>query len=263
MQEVIIAIGLGAASGVLGIAAYRMRWAWLGWLTLAPLAVAVYLYSPIAAGLAGFVCGTLLVGGSRLTVLPAVVRGARLIEAIIATGHGLVWGVVFGLAAWLWPDGVPAWGAVVIPVAAVVLALEYRPRRHFEVPRYWSWFQGSQAGALPVVHIARLGSDLVIPALLALAAVVPVMLLVQLPPAGVTVAVAVTSMLFVTGALAFGFASYRRVVRRVESGASIRVAAVAAAPAEFDPRSPAYRDVEGLIARYQPHIDRAIAQAHS
>ena len=49
--------GLGAASGVLGVAAYRFRWAWLGWLTLAQLAAAVYLYSPLLAAWPGACAG--------------------------------------------------------------------------------------------------------------------------------------------------------------------------------------------------------------
>jgi hypothetical protein len=54
MQEVIIAVGWGAASGLLAILTVRLRQAWLGWLMLAPLAAAAYLLSPIAAALAGF-----------------------------------------------------------------------------------------------------------------------------------------------------------------------------------------------------------------
>jgi predicted amidohydrolase len=256
MQEVIIAVGLGGASGILGILAYRFRVAWLGWLTLAPLSAAVYLYSPLAAGLAGAVCGALLADGNRQVSMPAVIRGARLVEAAITGWHALWWGLVFALAAWLWPNGVPAWGAVVMPAAAVVLSVGYG----ILGPRYWSWFLGSQDGSLPVVHIARLGSDLVIPALLALSATVPVMLLVQFPPSAVTVAVAAASILVVAGSLGFGLASYRRAAGRVEEGEPIRVAAVAAAPLEFDTRSPAYRDVDGLIARYQPHVARAIEE---
>jgi metal-dependent amidase/aminoacylase/carboxypeptidase family protein/predicted amidohydrolase len=257
MQEVIIAVGLGAASGILGILAYRLRLAWLGWLTLAPLAVAVYLYSPIAAGLAGAVCGALIAAGNRQLSLPAVVRGARLVEAAITAWVALVWGLVFALAAWLWPDGVPVWGVVIMPASAVVLSAAYG---RFRAPLYWSWFLGSQDGSLPVVHIARLGSDLAIPALLALSATVPVILLVQLPPSGVTVAVAIASILVIAGALGFGFVSYRRAVARVEQGTSVHIAAVGAAPIEFDPWSPAYRDVDGLIGRCQPLVARAIAE---
>jgi predicted amidohydrolase len=254
----IIAVGLGAASGILGVVAYRFGLAWLAWLTLAPLAVAVYVSSPIAAALAGAICGALITGGNRQVSLPAIVRGARLVEAGITTWVALFWGLVFGLAAWLWPDGVPAWGAVIMPAAAVVLSLAYG---RFLAPRFWSWFLGSQDRALPVVHIARLGTDLVIPALLALSATVPVILLVQLPPSPATIAAAVAATLVVAGALGFGFVSYRRAVARLDAGAPLRVAAVAAAPVEFDPWSAAYRDVGAVIGSYQPVVARAIAEA--
>ncbi len=143
---------------------------------------------------------------------------------------------MFGLAAWLWPDGVPASGAVIMPAAAVVLSLSYG---RFLAPRFWSWFLGSQNRAVPVVHIARLGTDLAIPALLALSATVPVILLVHLPPSLASVVVAVVSTLVVAGALGIGFVSYRRAVARLDGGAPLRVAAVAAAPIEFDPWSAA------------------------
>lgn len=257
MQAIISAILLGGASGLLGIVAYRFRLAWLGWLTLAPLAAAVYLYSPLAAGLAGGMCGTLLFGADRQVSLPAILRGARLVEAFNTAWLAMYWGLVFAVAAWLWPDGVPAWGALIMPAAAVVLSLTYG---RFLSPFYWSWFLGSQDKALPVVHIARLGSDLIIPALLALSATVPAILLVQLPPSAATVAVAVAAILVVAGALWFGFASYRHAVGRAETEDSVRVAAVAVSPVEFDEKTPAYSDIEGTIARYQPHIERAIAQ---
>jgi len=144
-----------------------------------------------------------------------------------------------------------------MPAAAVVLSVTYG---RFLSPYYWSWFLGSQDMALPVVHIARLGGDLIIPALLALSGSAPAILLVQLPPSSATVAVALASILVVAGALTFGFASYRRSVARVEAGETVRVAAVAASPVEFDEKAPAYSDIEGTIARYQPHIARAIAQ---
>jgi apolipoprotein N-acyltransferase len=174
---------------------------------------------------------------------------------------------VSALAAWLWPDGVPAWGAVVMPVAAFVMVATPRfaalpghagARRRCAI---FDPFLCSQERWLPVVHIARLGSDLVIAPLLALTATVPVMLLVQLAPTGPTVAVAVASVLVVAGALGFGFASYRRAVRRVQEGDSLRVAAVSVDD-QYDgySRSPAYRDVEGRIRKYQPQVARAVAE---
>jgi apolipoprotein N-acyltransferase len=112
-----------------------------------------------------------------------------------------------------------------------------------------------------VVHVARLGSDLVIPPLLALASSVPVMLLAQLPPSATTAAVAGAAALVVAGALWFGFASYRRTIRLVGEGQLLRAAAISVDDS-FDgcSRSPAYRDVEARIGKYQPHIARAAAQ---
>ena len=77
--------------------------AWLGWLTLAPLATAVYLYPPLLAGVAGAVCGLLLAASDRQMLRPAVNRGARLDEARYVAAAALLWAGVFALAAWLWP----------------------------------------------------------------------------------------------------------------------------------------------------------------
>ncbi len=126
MRDVIVALGLGAASGVLGVVAYRFRFAWLGWLTLAPLATAVYLYAPLPAGLAGGVCGALLAASNRQMSRPAASRGARRVEALFVVAVALLWAGVFAPAAWLWPNGVPAWGALIMPAAAVAVSLYHR-----------------------------------------------------------------------------------------------------------------------------------------
>ena len=264
MRDVLAAVGLGAASGVLGVLAYRFRWAWLGWLTLAPLATAVYLYSPLLAGLAGGVCGLLLAASNRQTSRPAVYRGASAVihlagisgEALFAVAVTLLWAGVFALAAWLWPNGVPAWGALIMPAAAVAVSLYDR----VGAPRYQSWFLGTQDGVLLVVHIARAGPTLVIPALLALSAAVPVTLLAQRPPSAAAIGAAAAAAVVIAAALAFGRASYRRAIARAGRGQLLRVAAVSASPAAFDPlHVPGYSDVDATITRYQPHIAAAIA----
>jgi predicted amidohydrolase len=261
VQQAIIAVGLGAAGGILAVLAPRVPW--LAWLMLAPLAVAVYLYSPLDAAVAGAVFGVfgwaLAAWGMRLPwVFPAMVTA---ISAVFAAA-------VCALAAWAWPPGVPAWGALVMPAAAVVLSGAPRlggyggPMARFEDP-----FPRSQEAWLPVVHAARplAGSDLVIPALLGLAASVPVMLLVHLPPSAVTVAAAIASILVVASALGFGLAGYRRAVGRAQRGPSLRVAAVSVdgnASPWIDggqSRAPVYRDVGGTIGRYQPQVARAAA----
>jgi apolipoprotein N-acyltransferase len=258
MEEVSIALGLGAATGLLAILAVRVRSAWLGWLMLGPLAATLYLFTPLVAALAGVTAGALYTAaGMREIRLPASF-------AVIMTGvAAAIWGVVSALAAWLWPGGVPAWGAVAVPAAAFMLSAAMRfgalPGQAGAV-RYADPFLRSQERSLPVVHIARLGSDLVIAPLLALAATVPVLLLVHVPPSVASDVVAAISILVVAGALAFGFASYRRAVRRLRAGEPVRVAAVSA-DATFDgySRSPAYRDVDARIRQFEPLVARAIA----
>ena len=255
MQGVIIAAGLGVVSGLLAVVARRVPV--LGWLILAPLAAAVYLAPPVAAGLAGAVAGA-------LAVAPSVGGIPRWAKAGVIAISAICWDVVYGLAAWLWPPGVLAWAAVIMPAAALALSAVTRfaaPPGYGGGSRFADCFLRCQQRWLPVVHVARLGSDLVIPSLLALAASIPVMLLVQQPPTAATAAAAGAAALVVAGALGFGFASYRRAVGRVRQGPSLRVAAISVDdPFDGCPRSPAYRDVEARIGRYQPHIARAAAQ---
>jgi len=256
MSEITVAVALGGISGLLTILAYRFRLAWLGWLLFAPLAAAVYWSSPLPAGLAG--------AGFGILAWSPIIWGRfpRMGEVVVTAITAISSGAVFALAAWLWPNGFPAWGALVMPIAAVVLSGAPRLGGYGgPFPRWGDPFLGSQDEALPVVHIARLGSDLAIPALLALSATVPVMLLVVLPPSPATVAVAVVAGLVLGSALSFGLASYRRAVHRVEAGDSLLVAAVSVdAPFDGYTRSPAYQDDAGTVRRYQPHVARAIAQ---
>jgi apolipoprotein N-acyltransferase len=254
MQAAIAAVGLGAVSGLLAVAARRVPV--LGWLILAPLAAVVYLASPAAAGLAGAVAGA-------LAVAPAAGGIPRWATAGVIAITAACWGVVYGLAAWLWPPGAPAWAAVIMPAAALALAAVTRfaaPPGYGGGSRFADCFLRSQQRWLPVVHVARLGTDLVIAPLLALAASIPVMLLSQLPPAAATVGAAAVTALVVAGALGFGAASYRHAIARVRQAPPVRVAAISVDdPFDGCPRSPAYRDVEARIGKYQPHIDRAAA----
>jgi hypothetical protein len=132
-----------------------------------------------------------------------------------------------------------------MPAALIVVGFEFG----ILSPHYMSWFLGSQATAPPAVHIARLGGELTIPPRLALTATVPVLLLVQVPPSLPSLAVSVLSILVVAATLGFGWATYRRVLHRDRDGRTARVAVVAAAPEENDYGSPAYHDIDGLVAR--------------
>jgi hypothetical protein len=113
VMDALIAVGLGGATGLLAVLARRLPL--LGWLMLVPLAAAVYLYSPLTAALAGAAAGGIAaIPGTA--GLPSPVK-------IIAAGADVVgWAVVMAVAAWLWPDRTPAWGALVMPAAAAALA---------------------------------------------------------------------------------------------------------------------------------------------
>jgi predicted amidohydrolase len=255
MQGFVIAVGLGVLSGLLAIFARQVPV--FGWLILMPLAAAAYLSSPVAAGVAGVVAGA-------LAFAPTIGGLPRRVKALMIGVAALNWGVVYAFAAWLWPPHVPAWGVLIMPVAAVLLSAVPRfaaPPGYGGAARFTDCFLSSQQPWLPVVHVARLGSDLLIPPLLALAATVPVMLLVHLPPSPVTIAAAGAAILVVAGALGFGVASYRAAVRHIGQAETLRVAAVSVDDA-FDgyAHSPAYRDVEARIRAYQPHVERVARQ---
>ena len=79
-------------------------------------------------------------------------------------------------------------------------------------------------------------------------------LLAQRPTSGAAVVV-------IAAALPFGQSSYRRAIDRAGRGQLLRVAAVAASPAAFDPlHVPGFSDLDATVTRYQPHIASAIAQ---
>ena len=90
--------------------------------------------------------------------------------------------------------------ATTIPYGLLVLSGPLWARRP---PYYCSWFLGSQAGALPVVHIARFGGDLSI----LLSATVPVMLLAEVPP---TLASTTGIVVLVLASAVASITSYRR-----------------------------------------------------
>lgn len=256
MVHLAYAVLLGAASGALAVLARRLPV--LGWLMLGPLAAAVYLYSPVAAGLAG------LVAGAVASAPPIWGRGPSRASDTLTMGlEAAIWAVAFGVAGWLWPDGAPAWGAVVIPLAALVVSATPRfaaPPGHGGGPRYADAFLASQQGWLPAVHIARLGTDLLLPPLLGLAATVPVMLLVHWPPSPASVLAAAAALLLVAAALAWGWASFGRAVAHVGTAPTLRAAAISVdAPFQTYATSPAYGDVEARIAAFQQQVARSIA----
>lgn len=251
MVTIVFALGLGLSSGLLIIAA--ARFAVLGWLMLAPLCAAVYLLPAPLAAVAGVVFGALsFVPNNWGRLAPAT-------EMILLVPNCIVWGAGCALAAWAWPDSMPAWGALIFPLS-IAAAMAIPPLAG--APRFGgNPTLRSQERWLPVVHIARLGHDLFVTALLALSASIPAMLLVQIPPVGSTLLSAGLAAIVVALGLAFGFASYHNAALRASIGSKLRVAAISVAGNRtriFDPATSA--DVAGTIQAYAPLVAKATAE---
>jgi len=246
-----LGLGLGLASGLLGILA--RRWAWIGWGMLAPLCAAIYLSPPPAAGLVGLLTGVLLAAPTVWGHFPF----NRRIEVALTTLFAFVFGGASALAAVLWPDNAPTWGILIFPLVMVgaCALLERQGGRLANGPII------SQEGRLPVVHIARLGGDLAVSALLAVSAAVLATLLVALPPARETIIAAAVGAAMVVCALAVGIMSYRFRLRRIRRAPLIRVAAISVdAPVSGVVTIMPEGDVDATIRRYEPHVLRALAE---
>ena len=224
----------------------------VGWFVLLPVALLALLRSPLEAGLAAALVGGL---ASAAAVWSRTLR--RLVPLTAATS-AVSWGVSAALAAWL-AEG--PWLVVAFPLAMVAAVL---PLRLFAAPRWvYNPLARTQQPWLVVVHTARLGGDLMTTAVLATASTS-----VALALCGYLWAAAAGTG-FVVAMLAFGWASLRRATRRAGQGSPHRVAAVVVdgKPPEhgeltgtWPVESPEYRDVEGTLARYRPHVEEAARQ---
>jgi predicted amidohydrolase len=246
-----LASALGAGSGLLILSA--TRFALLGWIMLTPLCAAVYWLPPPFAALAGLIAGACSVVPNNWG------RLFRHIEIIMVISTGILWGVSCALAAWLWPNDSPGWGALLFPIFIVIATAI--PELN-GAPRFGANpFLRSQERWLPVVHVVRLGHDLFIAALLALSATIPAMLLVQAPSRDSTVLSVTFAAVVIVGALMFGWTSYRTAVRRASMGPLVRVAAVAIAGHRIRLSDSAMNaDVEGTIRAYEPLMQEAIGK---
>jgi uroporphyrinogen-III decarboxylase len=150
-----------------------------------------------------------------------------------------------------------------VEVEALGAPVDYRTRDTIPTESRHIWDHPDQVhvpedfldcGRVPVVLQA-------VSALLALAASVPAILLVHVPPAPASVVSAAVAAGLTLAALAFGVRSYRAALRRVDGSPRLRVAAVSVDGDKLPgpTTGPAYGDVEGTIARYRPHLARAIA----
>lgn len=244
----LLTIGLGLSAARLPV---------LAWVALTPLGVATYRMSPLAAALAG------AMAGAALVVPPFLSRSMRPILPIACGSSAVSWGLASALVATFWPDGQPAWGALLIPALSVAAVY---PLYLVGAPRWGANpLLRTQERWLPVVHIARLGSDLFVSAALGISAAIVALLVVEAPPSKSTLLAAGLAAVVLTGAVTYGFTSYRTAKRRLVSSRTLRVAAVACdgppPSAELDGlwplRSPDYADVEVTLRRYEPLVAAA------
>ena len=224
----------------------------IGWCAVLPLALLALLRTPLEAGLAAALVGGLASAAGVWS------RTLRHLVPLTAATSAVSWGVSVALAAWLAPG---PWLVVALPLAVVAALL---PLRLLGAPRFANNpLARTQQPWLVVVHTARLGGDLMTTAVLATASTS-----VALALCGYLGAAAAGGG-FVVAVLAFGWASLRRATSRVGRGSPRRVAAVVVdgKPPEhgeltgtWPAESPEYRDVEGTLARYRPHVEDAARQ---
>jgi apolipoprotein N-acyltransferase len=226
-----------------------------GWFVLLPVVLLMLLRSPLEAGLAAAIVGGL---ASASTVWS---RTLRALVPLSAIPSAISWGASTSLVAWLVPK---PWFVVAFPLAIIAATF---PLRILGAPRFVNNpLVRTQEAWLVVVHTARLGGELLTTALLATASAS-----VASAIAGYLTSAA-AGALFVATTLALGWASLRRAIRRAEHGRPVRVAAVVVdgKPPEngeltglWPTESREYRDVDGTLARYRTHVERAAREGAS
>ena len=265
MNQLWIALFGGAATGGLVLAASRRPL--LAWLALTPLAVVSLSTGPAATACSGLVAGA--VANARAAWNPTL-RPLLLLNTSVG---GLSWALSFAALSWFVQRTSPAVLVVGLPAASVVATL---PARFAGAPRWTSNpLACTQEPWLPVVHTGRLGGDLVTTATLAMPSAALTLLAATAfglgSSASALLSAAVGALLWTALMLWYGRSSSRSAAQRAADYPTLRVAAVVVdGPNPEDGQvtglwpmqSPAYRDVEGTLQRYAPHIARA-AQANA
>lgn len=260
MTNLQLSLGLGLMTGILG--AFALRVPILAWIALAPLGVAISELPPGTAALSGAISAVAIVSPSfpTRTLRPLLLLGT----AISVASWG---GASAGIAA-LWPDGDTAWAVLAVPLFSLLSVL---PLRIAGAPRTaTNPLARTQERWLPVVHIARLGSDLFVTAALGISSGITTVLILN----GIhgawrvdTLVAATLSGVLLASVLAFGLWSYRQTRLRLTERRKLRVAAVVcdgAPPASqhdgFWPlQSPEYANVHSTMERYAGHVSAAVA----
>jgi predicted amidohydrolase len=261
MNQLALAIALGLSSALLFGLAHRPRWAALAWIALVPLDHVVLSMTPayvvVAAALTGM-----------LSTTPVVVdRTQQGLIRLVALSSALAWSAAFGCSAWLYQHLPTPWtGALILPLAAVGALL---PLRIAGAPRWvYNPIARTQEPCLPVVHIAQLGGDLLVAAVLAaVSGGIAVLLGAESPRADHWLAASV-AISCSASALVYGAVRFRAAKRAADSAVRVRMAAIAVNVPPPDDRpftglwavqSPRARDVSFALSRYELPVKQAAA----
>ncbi len=245
-----ISVALGLAGGLLYVLTWRLRIA--AWVALMPLAAVAWLAAPAAAAAAGLVFGAI----AAMPGLWGRVPFNRRFERITMAADAALSAAVLAAAAWAWPARTPAWGLVVFPAA--MLAVTGLPER--SAGRLANGVLTIAQRYLTLVHVARLGHDQAVTALLAVWSALPVVLFAHWPPAAGTIASCAVAGVAVAAGLACGRLSLRRAIRAADAASQTRVAAVAT-DLDVASQTPG-QDARGRLAQvidaYEPLVGRAM-----
>lgn len=261
MNQLGLATALGLSSALLFWLALRPRWAALAWFALIPLDHVVLSMPPVYVVIAAAITG-------MFSTTPVVVdRTQQGLIRLVALSSALAWSAAFGCGAWLYQRFSTPWtGALILPISAVCALL---PLRIAGAPRWvYNPIARTQELCLSVVHIAQLGGDLLVAAVLAaVSGGLAVLLTAEAPQAGHWFA-AVAAIGCASSALVYGAARFRAAKRAADNAVRVRMAAIAVnvPPPDAGPftglwavQSPQARDVSFALSRYELPIKQAAA----
>lgn len=261
MSGLWLAVGLGTCSAGLCGLAQRPWLAPLAWVALVPLGYVVLSMSPAHAITAAALAG-------MLSTTPVVVdRTQQPLIRLVALSSALSWSAAYGCGAWLYQRSASPWlGAAILPLSAVCSLL---PLRIAGAPRWvYNPIARTQEPCLPVVHIAQLGGDLLVSAVLAAVSGSLALLLAAAPLDRAHWSAAAAAMSCGALALGYGARKFQLAKRAADRAVRVRMAAVVVnVPPPDDGvlggfwgvRSPHARDVSFALSRYELPIRRAAA----
>lgn len=248
LDELLAGLAAGLATGLLAVVGRRHPGA--GWICFTPLTWVVLTSAP-AAAVAGAIAG-------GLSSAPAVSsKPMRSLLAITVVPSALLWSLGVTGCAWVCSAVGEAAMALALPTTAVLVHL---PLRWVGAPRWVSNpIACTQERWLAVLQLARVGGDLVITALLAVTGAALALLPREPWVSGALLLAALTSV-------SWGAARYLMQKRPLDEADTLEIAAVVVdghPPPSGEPgglwpiESQQYRDVEGTLTRYHPHVQAA------